>query len=60
MSERAMATSITFRTHNRIKEQLEDIAKSQDRSVSWVINKLLMQLLRDDQKVIVEKLTEKL
>jgi len=60
MSERAFATSISFRTHNRIKEQLEDIAKSQERSVSWVINKLLMQLLRDDEKVIVEKLTEKL
>lgn len=52
--------SVTFRTHPRIKEQIEDIAKSQMRSISWVVNKLMMQLLRDDEKVIVEKLTEKI
>ena len=60
MTDTTKEATITFRTHNRIKEQIESIARSQDRSVSWVINKLLMQLLRDDEKVIVEKLTETL
>ena len=53
-------TSITFRTHTRIKQQIDDIARAQERSISWVINKLMMSLLRDDEKMIVERLTEKL
>ncbi len=60
MTDKSKEATVTFRTHQRIKEQIEDIAKSQDRSISWVVNKLMAQLLRDDEKVIVERLTEKL
>ena len=60
MTDKTKEASITFRTHNRIKEQVEEIARAQDRSVSWVINRLLMQLLQDAEKVVVERLTETL
>jgi hypothetical protein len=59
-SKKNVEASVTFRTHPRIKEQIESIAESQMRSISWVVNKLMMQVLRDDEKVIVERLTEKL
>jgi len=60
MSETTKEATITFRTHVRIKQQIEEIAQAQEHSVSWVVNKLMMQILRDDEKVIVERLTEKL
>ena len=60
MTDKTKESTITFRTHPRIKEQIEDIAQSQMRSISWVVNQLVMQILRDDEKLIVEKLTEKL
>ena len=60
MTDKIKEATVTFRTHPRIKEQIESIAESQDRSISWVVNKLMVQLLRDDEKVIVERLTEKI
>lgn len=60
MNEKTLEATITFRTHTRIKEKLESVARAQERSTSWIINKLLMQLLRDDEKVVVEYLTDKL
>ena len=60
MTESPKEATVTFRTHVRIKQKLESIAASQQRSVSWVTNQLMMQILRDEEKMVVEKLLETL
>ena len=42
--------SITFRCNIEIKNKLDKIAIEEDRSVSYIINRILEQVLKEEQE----------
>lgn len=51
--------TITFRTHKVIKQKIGELAQAHGRSVSWVINQQLKQMVSDQTKHDIDKEKDK-
>lgn len=59
MNEDSKTESIAFRTYPAVKRKLEGIAVDLDRSVSWVINMHLKQILSDQENMEIDSEEQK-